>query len=285
MSAHDKKTLTNNIRAHQHVVGNFYLPDIAYTLNSRRTRFASRAFTISNPGQEATDFDLESFVFGSAETKPVRIGFIFTGQGSNWPCMGCDAVRTFPAFGRTIDKLDDVLQACVDPKPTWRLRGVLESIDESSRIDEAEISQPACTAIQVAIVDLFASWGIDPKITVGHSSGEIGAAYAAGRISGPEAILAAFFRGFAVKSAAPEGSMLAVGLGVQDISNYLPEHKVQGIVIACENSPSSVTLSGTKAAIVTAKKILDEANVFNRELRTGKAYHSKMMDGVAPLYT
>jgi len=172
----------------------------------------------------------------------------------------------------------------VGPRPDWTLRGVLEAGKESSRLAEAEISQPACTAVQIAITDLFAAWGIEPSVTVGHSSGEIGAAYAAGRISAPEAILAAFFRGFAVKQAAPVGSMLAVGLGAAAVKGYLPASVAEDITIACENSPSSVTLSGNQASIDATREALDAAQIFARELRTGKAYHSPQMATVAPLY-
>jgi malonyl CoA-acyl carrier protein transacylase len=47
---------------------------------------------------------------------------------------------------------------------------------ESSRIHEAEFSQPLCTAIQIAFVDLLKTFHVSPDIVVGHSSGEIAAA-------------------------------------------------------------------------------------------------------------
>ncbi|KAI2041594.1 hypothetical protein LOZ39_001456 [Ophidiomyces ophidiicola] len=285
MSAHDKKTLTRNIQAHQKVAEHFHLPDLAYSLNTRRTRFAQRGFTIVSEGQEVASFEPDSFTFGTAATKNLKFGFVFTGQGAQWPLMGYEAMKTFPSFGATIDTLDLILQSgAIVPKPSWTLRGVLESRKEVSRVGEAEISQPACTAIQIAIVDLFASWGIEPVVTVGHSSGEIGAAYASGRLSAPEAILAAFFRGFAVKKSAPAGTMLAVGLGALEVEAYIPQSVSSEVTIACENSPGGVTLSGTSAGIAATKAKLDDAKVFARELRTGKAYHSSQMDAVAPLY-
>ncbi|KAL5361193.1 ketoacyl-synt-domain-containing protein [Aspergillus floccosus] len=283
MSAHDKQTLARNIKAHQNVVDKYHLPDLAYTLNSRRTRFAHRGYTVISEGQEVVSFDVDSFHFGISG-KPGDIGFVFTGQGAQWARMGYEAMHIFPQFRKTIDALDDVLRSLAEPKPSWTLRNTLEASKEVSRVNEAEISQPVCTAIQIAIVDLFASWGIEPAVTIGHSSGEIGAAYAAGRLSAPEAILAAFFRGFAVKEAAPAGSMLAVGIGAIDAEEHIPEFVSQEVTIACENSPSSVTLSGTAAGISAVKAELDAAGIFARELRTGKAYHSSQMDAVAPEY-
>jgi acyl transferase domain-containing protein len=283
MSAHDKRTLIKNIDAHQGVVDEYYLPDVAYTLNSRRTKFSSRGFTIASEGQAAAAFNASSFELGTASSRPVKLGFVFTGQGAQWAGMGLEAIQNFPTFSKTIDALDGVLQS-ISPAPRWTIRQLLQSPKETSRVSEAGISQPLCTAIQIAIVDLFASWDILPTVTVGHSSGEIGAAYAAGRLSAPEAILAAYFRGLAVEKAAPIGTMLAAGIGASEAEKYIPELVADQVAIACENSPSSVTFSGTSAGINAVKEQLDNAKIFARELRTGKAYHSSQMAAVAPLY-
>ncbi|RYP25027.1 hypothetical protein DL765_000255 [Monosporascus sp. GIB2] len=262
MSAHGQKTLDRNIRAHEKVAGDYHLPDLAYTLNCRRSKLAARGYTVAVPGQEATAFSPYRFSCGSKLEKPVKIGFVLTGQGAQWPRMGYEAMQKFPEFNETIEGLDRVLRR-IEPKPTWSLKEVLEEPAETSRVGEAEISQPACTAIQIAIIDLFGSWGIEPAVTVGHSSGEIAAAYTAGRISGPEAILAAYFRGYAVARAAPVGTMLAVGLGADEVADYVPEEVAEGVTVACENSPSSVTLSGNSDDIAVVKEILDETKVFN----------------------
>ena len=284
MSAHNKKTLVQNIDAHQKVVDKYHLPDIAYTLNSRRTQFSYRGYTIASEGQEFSAFEQESFSFASAGKTATKVAFVFTGQGAQWQGMGLEAIRAFPTFRETIDALDSILRHYVKPTPTWKLREILESPAKSSRMSEAEISQPVCTAIQIAIVDLLASWNITPTVTVGHSSGEIAAAYAAGRLSAPEAILAAFFRGVAVEKAAPVGTMLAVGLGANEVQHFINESTAENVSIACENSPNSVTLSGTIDSIAAVKEKVDDAKIFARELRTGKAYHSAQMNAVAPLY-
>lgn len=281
-SAHDKATLYRNIATHAKVANKFYLADLAYTLNKKRTKFSQRAFTVATEGNEANDFALSSFRFGSAGKKVSQLGFMFTGQGAQWAGMGVEAMRTFPSFLATIRALDRVLQG-LDPPPSWTLGEALLAPAETTRVNDAEISQPVCTAIQIAIVDLFARWDITPSVAVGHSSGEIGAAYAAGLISAPEAIIAAFLRGYAVKHNAPMGTMLAVGLGQKDVSKYISGFGGE-VVIACENSPTSVTLSGTPKAVLAAKKSLDADGVFARELKTGKAYHSPQMSNVAAAY-
>lgn len=282
VSAHDKATLKRNIDAYAKVSDRFHLADLAYTLNSRRTKFSQRAFTVAREESETDSFAMSAFEFGSAGSTIPSIGYLFTGQGAQWAGMAVQAMRVFPSFLDTIRELDRVLQA-LDPPPSWTIEEVLLTPAESSRIAEAEIAQPVCTATQIAMVDLLQEWGLAPSVNVGHSSGEIGAAYSAGLHSAPEAIIAAFYRGLAVTHVAPTGTMLAAGLGVKEISPFITDLDEE-VVVACENSPSSVTLSGTSTGIQDAKKRLDAAKVFARELKTGKAYHSPQMSAVAPVY-
>lgn len=281
-SAHDSVTLSRNIVAHEKVADRYYLADLAYTLNQRRSRLAHRAFKVATEGYEAYTFALSSFKIGVARKKAPEIGFIFTGQGAQWAGMGAGAMKTFPSFLESIQALDRVLRRLENP-PTWSLEDTILAEEDSSKIDDAEISQPVCTAIQIAIVDLFSKWDITPIVTLGHSSGEIGAAYAAGLLSTPEAILVAFYRGLAVKCKAPDGTMLATGVGVEGVASYISSLG-ENIAIVCENSPNSTTLSDANDAIQVVKARLEADGILAKELRTGKAYHSPQMDGVAPIY-
>ncbi|KAJ5382343.1 polyketide synthase [Penicillium concentricum] len=278
-SAHEKTTLTRNIVAHAQVADRYYLADVAYTLLHHRTKLTQRAFTVVSEADLVDAFDPTQFNYGVAPKATPSVGFLFTGQGAQWAGMGFRATRAFPSFRQTIRRLDKVLQT-LQPTPAWTLEDVLLAPIEASRVAEAEFSQPVCTAVQIAIVDLFAEWNIAPKVTVGHSSGEIAAAYAAGRISAPVAIIAAYLRGLTVAQYASTGGMLAVGLGPEEVLPYLEE----GIVIACENSPVSITLSGLLKAIQEVKSKLDADGVFARELKTDKAYHSPQMDLVSRVY-
>ena len=97
-------------------------------------------------------------------------------------------------------------------------------------------------------------------------------------------MIAAFYRGFAVKRHGSIGGMLAVGLGAKDVSDHLLDSN-SDITIACENSPNSVTLSGHITALHQAKRHLDAQNIFTRELKTGKAYHSSHMEPVGAIYS
>ncbi|KAJ5958028.1 polyketide synthase-nonribosomal peptide synthetase [Penicillium vulpinum] len=284
-SAHDKATLSRNFSAISKVAGDYYLTDLAYTLNMTRTRWGHRGFAIGREDQAPAVFDSSALQSGVAFPTVPEIGFLFTGQGAQWAGMGQTALREFPSFRRTVQRLDDVL-ARLDPPPSFSLDtmllGDLETI--SKTINEAEVAQPLCTAVQIALVDLFAEWNITPSVSVGHSSGEIAAAYAAGLISAPEAMLAAYCRGRSVKDNSAHGSMLAVGLGAEEVAEYLASYAPEEVCIACENSPSSVTLSGLPAYVNQLKEQLDASKVFARELKTGRAYHSPHMASVGAAY-
>ena len=198
--------------------------------------------------------------------------------------MARSALQEFPTFRGTIHSLDYILSK-IHPRPSFSIAELLLSEDEFSirRINDAEVTQPLCTAIQIALVDHFRQWGVQPEVSIGHSSGEIGAAYAAGLISAPEAIMAAFCRGRAVAEKSVNGSMLAVGLGLEETQDAL-RLAADDICIACENSPSSVTLSGKSKSISELQTALSSTGIFARELKTEKAYHSPHMTPVSKAY-
>lgn len=284
-SAHDKATLLRNVAATGAVAHEYFLADLAYTLNLRRTAFAHRTYVVAREGQEPESFATAASQVGSVAKKAGSIGFLFTGQGAQWAGMGRIALQEFPVVLDTIQHLDRILSK-VQPKPSFSMTELLSNDDEESakRINDADVAQPLCTAIQIALVDLFAQWNISPEVSIGHSSGEIGAAYAAGLISAPEAILAAFCRGRAVVEHSPAGSMLAVGLGAQEVEKYMAPFAAVDVCIACENSPTSVTLSGREGPISRLRDVLTAERIFARELPTGRAYHSPHMASVGMAY-
>ncbi|KAI0017755.1 KR domain-containing protein [Xylariomycetidae sp. FL0641] len=283
-SAHDKATLRRNVDAHARVVGDYSMLDLAYTLGSRRSALASRAYTVASNDTVADAFARFGERFAVADKKTARaLGFVFTGQGSQWARMGAELITYSPVFLRTIRALDLVLEH-LEHGPQWSIEDVLLEHADSSPINEAEFSQPLCTAVQVAMVDQLASWGVSPAVVVGHSSGEIAAAYAAGLITSSQAIIAAYYRGLVAKDIRTHGAMLAVGLGAEAVEKYLAESDGK-VLVACHNSPALVTLSGDADALEAVKARLDADQVFNRVVKTnGKAYHSHHMEPVAQRY-
>ncbi|KAI0853704.1 putative polyketide synthase [Daldinia vernicosa] len=283
-SAHDDQALEANVVAISKCAEKFDLADLLYTLGSGKSRFSRRAFTVTDPGGLKGGLEFGSMSFGRSSGSPVeRIGLVFTGQGAQWPGMGATLIHEYAVFRQTIRYLDDVL-GHLQRKPTWTIEEVLLEPATTSRIHEPEFSQTICTALQIALVALLEQWGIRPVVTVGHSSGEIAAAYAAGRLRASEAIVLAYSRGQVVANNEQKGLMIAVGLGPTQIATYLYGIETE-VTIAAVNSPENTTVSGDPAAIKELAKRLSAGSIFNRILKTGdNAYHSYHMLGLGESY-
>lgn len=167
----------------------------------------------------------------------------------------------------------------------------LDRPESESRVNDAEISQPACTAVQLALVSLLKSWGVAPATVTGHSSGEIAAAFAAGLISFRAAVAIAYFRGQAAAQLAQEhdqkGAMLALGTSAEAASTLLQENDEKNggyATVAAINSPQSVTVSGDESAIANIHKTAEARGSFARRLKVEVAYHSRHMEQAAGSY-
>ncbi|KAK3324348.1 hypothetical protein B0T19DRAFT_464372 [Cercophora scortea] len=257
------------------------LDHVAYGLGMRREHLPYRTFAVAN----GTTTDKLDF---SPPTKvPLvtpEVVFVFTGQGAQWATMGADLILEYPSVVHDLALMDETLSALgPDLAPDWSLAGELAKPKETSRVHEVEFSQPLCAAIQIVIVNLLRDWGVSPAAVIGHSSGEIGAAYASGALDMQEAIICAYLRGRVTKQQTTRaGAMAAVGLGSEDIQSLL----VDGVVVACENSPSSITLSGDaeKVDLVLQSLQNDHPEVFARRLQISTAYHCHHMKELGPLY-
>ena len=160
---------------------------------------------------------------------------------------------------------------------------------ESTLIDRAYISQPATTAIQIALVSLLASWNIKPSAVVGHSSGEIGAAYAAGALTLGQCMQVSYHRGAlaaTLKEKRPgrPGGMLAIGATASKVRAMIERFGSSHVVLACNNGPSLVTVSGDSQAISEIQSIAEDEKLLNRRLKVDVAYHSPHMHDIAEDY-
>jgi acyl transferase domain-containing protein/NADPH:quinone reductase-like Zn-dependent oxidoreductase len=198
--------------------------------------------------------------------------------------MGRELISAYPIFASSMRTAELQLTSLGSQ---WSLLEELSLEPTESRINEAAISQPCCTAVQIALVNLLRSWGISPTVVCGHSSGEIAAAYAAGFLSDHDALSIAFFRGQAVGNLRNryrelDGGMMAVGLSAEQVRSYIAQNASKDpsvkVVVACINSPESVTLSGDRSALQLVQKDLEGDGVFNRLLAVDVAYHSHHME-------
>ncbi|KAI1081410.1 putative polyketide synthase [Whalleya microplaca] len=216
----------------------------------------------------------------AARAAPKILG-VFTGQGAQYARMGAELLMKSPKARRIIQDLESYLAPLPD-RPTWSLQAELLASAETSRVGEAIISQPLCTAVQIMILDLLREANVNLDAVVGHSSGEIAAAYASGFLTARDAMVIAFYRGLHTRLAASptgaKGAMLAVGTSLEDAQALCEDDELIGrINVAASNSSSSVTISGDEDAIDALQIILQDENKFNRKLRVDQAYHSRHM--------
>lgn len=165
----------------------------------------------------------------------------------------------------------------------------LKKEPESSLVDRPYISQPATTAIQIALVRLLSSWNIHPLAVIGHSSGEIAAAYASGALSAKSCMLIAYHRGalteeLKVKRPERPGRMLAVGASPAVVRPMLRRLGSAQVAIACVNGPSLVTASGDERGILRLQAITENESLLNRQLKVDIAYHSPHMEDICSEY-
>lgn len=268
--------------------------DLAWTLHKRRSLLPYR---VAIPASSITDLSgkLEDLLVSTSNStsalsqrcfdKPhAHVWGIFTGQGAQWPRMGAALVKASDLARGYISHLDEILANLPDcDRPSWTLYDELLAEPHESRVFEASVGQPLCTAIQIVLVNLLRFAGVTLHCVIGHSSGEIGAAYASGLISEDEAIRAAYYRGKVAALAQEDkggkrGAMLAVSTTLEDVEALSELEMFYGRVqMAAHNSPSTVVLSGDEEAIDEVAGFFQSRRVLAQKVKVDTAYHSHHM--------
>ncbi|NOX38147.1 MAG: amino acid adenylation domain-containing protein [Calditrichaeota bacterium] len=256
--------------------------DIAYTASLRRTHHDVR---LAIPVTCRQDFREKLEAFRRGEPLPEvalgrrplgtrkKLAFVFSGQGAQWWAMGQQLLESEPVFREAIEEVDREIQK----QAGWSLMQELQADEAHSRMDDINIIQPALFGLQVALARLWQSWGIQPDAVVGHSMGEVAAAYVAGILDLQSAVKIIHHRSRLMKRVSGKGLMAVVELTVEQARERLQAY-ADRVSIAVQASPGSVVISGEPEAIQEIVQQLEAESIFCRILRVDVASHSPQMD-------
>ncbi len=258
------------------------LTDIANAAAHRRAHHEHRLSVVASSRDEAIDV-LDAAVAGETRAalalgrradQAGTLAYVFSGMGPQWWGMGQQLRATNRVFREMLERCHEALR----PHAAWGLLDELARDEHTSRIAEPDLAQVTNFAIQVALAEVWKSWGIVPDAVVGHSAGEMAAAYTAGALTLEEAVKVSYHRS-RLQSAAHPGKIIAVGMGPVELERILADYGGE-LDLAAVNSPVSCTVAGGADAIVALFERLQRDQVFARILSFAVPYHSARMEPI-----
>lgn len=207
----------------------------------------------------------------AARQQPV---FVFTGMGPQWWGMGRELLEREPVFRREAEAADAVFRRLAG----WSILEEMRRPEAESQMGRTAIAQSANFVLQAALAALLRSWGVEPAAIVGHSVGEVSAAYVSGALDLEQAVTVSYHRGRLQQSMAGRGRMLAAAVSEERARELVARHGEEQVSIGAVNSPAALTLAGEAAALEAIAAELEAEEVFHRFLRVELAYHSPVLD-------
>ena len=289
LSGRDPKVLTALARSYAQMLSRgrrAALEDICHSARIRRSAHECRLSVVAASAAEmATELEqfaahgysdhvIQGKALRRAESRPV---FVFTGMGPQWWGMGRQLLENEPVFRKAAEEIDAIFR----PLAGFSILEEMREDKSRSRVKETRIAQPANFVVQVALAELLRSWGVYPAAVVGHSVGEVSAAYVSGALSLEDAVAVSYHRSRLQQLAAGKGRMLATGLNREQAERIL-ESCPETVSIAAINSVSTVTLAGDGEALAAIAEQLAKDEIFNRFLDVEVAYHSPQMEELKP---
>jgi acyl transferase domain-containing protein/NADPH:quinone reductase-like Zn-dependent oxidoreductase/acyl carrier protein len=255
-SAHDPRALTALTECLGEVPGS--VADLGWSLATTRAALDERAVVVGSDHEELLA-GLRNPVVRGRIVGAGRVGVVFSGQGSQRAGMGRELYDRFAVFAERFEEICGHLDL-----------PVREAMFTGESLDETRLTQPALFAYEVALYRLLESWGVAPEVLMGHSIGEIAAAYVAGVWSLEDACTLVAARGRLMQELPPGGAMVSLQASEDEVVPLLTE----GVSIAAVNGPRSVVVSGVEAEVEAIAARFEKT----RRLTVSHAFHSPLMD-------
>ena len=272
---------TGNLAKHLEGHREHALADVAYTTQLGRKAFRRRRVVLATDRVDAANalrkLDQRQSFTGTASDKPLRVAYLFTGQGAQHPNMLRGLYESERIFKNELDR-------CCDQLAGHMGRDLREQLFPAAGAEAAaaeqlartENTQPALFAVEWALAQLWTHWGVTPAAMLGHSIGEYVAACVAGVFSLEDALSLVAARGRAIGALPAGGAMLAVHLDEGQLTARLGAG--DGVEIAAINAAELCVVSGPQDAVAALEAELSAGGVSTRRLRTSHAFHSALMD-------
>ncbi len=254
------------------------LPAVARTLSLHRSHFDWRAVVVGTDKSELlaglraiTENRPSAEVVGATTPRlsSGKVAFVFPGQGSQWPGMARELLGTSPDFTEELSRCD----AAIRRYTGWSVTAVLRGEPGAPELVADDVVQPVLFAVMVSLAALWKANGIEPQAVVGHSQGEVAAAYVAGALSLADAVAVVVVRSRSLATDVGAGRMAVVGLPARELEGRLAPHD-GSVVVAAKNSDRSTVLSGDDRSLEWLLQDLEREEVFVRRLAVNYASHS-----------
>ncbi|MEU6224914.1 beta-ketoacyl synthase N-terminal-like domain-containing protein [Streptomyces sp. NPDC047042] len=257
--------------------------DVARTLAGRGGRGAVRAAIVAQDHAELAEglralgqgLPHELLVTGERDLVGRGPVWVFSGYGSQWVGMGRRLLAEEPAFAAAVEKLD----AQIAPECGLSL---YEHLAQGGDLDRLEVAQPVLFGLQLALAELWRSYGVEPAAVIGHSVGEVAAAVCAGALEVPEAARVVAVRA-RLLSGLRGGAMAVVDIGDGELE--VLERDFPGVCVAVHSSPGQKVVTGEKSAVARLLRQLEQRGRTARALHVVGAGHSPQVDPLLPELT
>jgi acyl transferase domain-containing protein/acyl carrier protein len=260
--------------------GDVTLDDVCAAAATQRTHLEHRMTVIAGTVADAVealdacahDRSHPALTEGVVDGAAPRVAFVFSGQGSQWLGMARELAAGEPVFAHALERCDRAIAAAAG----WSVLDVLGD-PSGTRLDDIDVVQPVLFAVQVALAEQWAAWGVAPSVVVGHSMGEVAAAHVAGALSLEDAVRVICLRSRQLRRISGRGAMAVVDLS-RDEALAAIAGREDALSIAASNSPRSTVIAGDPAAMDDVLGKLRAVDVFCRLVKVDVASHSPQVE-------